>query len=225
MDQKPIVVAIDGYSSCGKSTLARALAKKLNFLYIDSGAMYRAVTLYFISRQTDLKDAEAVSAALTQIHISFEQQENGIQTFLNGQDVSTPIRSIEVSEQVSEVSSIPAVREKLVEAQRALAAARHVVMDGRDIGSTVFPDAQVKIFMTADPLVRAKRRYAEIHDKFPEITLEEVLKNLAHRDHLDTTRAVSPLIHAPDALTLDNTHMNQQQQLDFALDAIAGIAR
>ena len=221
MEQKPIVVAIDGYSSCGKSTLARTLAKKLNYLYIDSGAMYRAVTLFLQEQNMDLGDLHTIQQVLPQIHIHFEHKDGQIQTFLNNRDVSADIRSLEVSNLVSEVSSILSIREMLVNMQRAMANVQNVIMDGRDIGNTVFPHAQVKLFMTADPLVRAKRRYKEIKPKFPKITLEEVIENLKHRDHLDTTREISPLKQAPDALVLDNTNMSEQEQLDFALRIIA----
>lgn len=217
MEKKHIVVAIDGYSSCGKSTLARALARKLNFLYIDSGAMYRAATLYFLDHKINMDDPEAVEKALDQMVIRLETRDDALHTFLNGKDVSEVIREMRVSEKVSDISSLRLVRQALVQQQRAIADDRNVVIDGRDIGTAVFPDAQVKIFMTADPRIRADRRYQEIHKKYPGITLEEVFKNLAQRDYQDTTRKESPLVHAENAITLDNSLMDQAEQLDFAL--------
>lgn len=215
-----IVVAIDGYSSCGKSTLAKALAKKLHFIYIDSGSMYRAITLYFQRNNVDISDERQVSEALRNIHLNFHSRDYQTHITLNDEEVSDEIRNMAVSELVSEVSAIKAVRKEMVKQQQRMGRSKNIVMDGRDIGTTVFPDAQVKIFMTADPKVRAERRFKELSLKGEEITLEEVFENLAHRDYQDTTRKESPLTRAEDALILDNTDLTEQEQLEFALDRI-----
>lgn len=217
---KNIVVAIDGYSSCGKSTIARALARKLHFIYIDSGAMYRAVTLYFIRNNTDLGDHEAVKKALENIHLNFHSKDYQSHITLNDEDVSEEIRQMPVSEKVSEVSAIREVRLEMVRQQQRMGKMKNIVMDGRDIGTVVFPDADVKLFMTADPKVRAERRFKELQEKGENISLEEVFDNLAHRDYLDTTREESPLVRAEDAIILDNTAMNEDEQLNFALTYI-----
>lgn len=214
------IIAIDGYSSCGKSTLAKALAETLHYLYIDSGAMYRAVTLYFIRHAVPITDDEKVAAALGQIHIDFHTEPGKAHILLNGEEVSDEIRQMRVSDYVSEVSAIKAVREAMVNQQQRMARNKNVVMDGRDIGTTVFPNAHLKIFMTADPKVRAERRYLELKGKGNEITLEEVFENLAHRDYIDTTRTESPLIRAEDAIVLDNTALNETEQLQFVLDRL-----
>lgn len=214
------IIAIDGYSSCGKSTLAKALAKKLHYLYIDSGAMYRAVTLYFMRHAVPVDNAAKVAAALQQIHIDFHIENGQTCILLNGEDVSDEIRQMRVSDFVSEVSAIKAVRVAMVAQQQRMAGDKNVVMDGRDIGTTVFPDAHLKIFMTADPKVRAERRYRELIAKGDRITLEEVFENLAHRDYIDTTRAESPLVRAEDAVILDNTNLDEAGQLQFVLDRL-----
>lgn len=214
------IIAIDGYSSCGKSTLAKALAGKLHYLYIDSGAMYRAVTLYFMRNAVPVNSAEKVSAALAQIHIDFHIEPGKTSILLNGEDVSDEIRQMPVSDYVSEVSAVKAVREAMVAQQQRMGTNKSIVMDGRDIGTTVFPDAHLKIFMTADPKVRAERRYLELKAKGESITLEEVFRNLAHRDYIDTTRAESPLVRAEDAIVLDNTDLNETEQLQFVLDRL-----
>ncbi|WP_129714463.1 (d)CMP kinase [Pedobacter sp. SYP-B3415] len=212
-----IVVAIDGYSSCGKSTLAKALAKSLNFIYVDSGAMYRAVTLYFLRNHTDISNEQAVAAALDTIELNFNARDYESHITLNGEEVSEEIRGMLVSDAVSEVSANKWVRHAMVKQQQRMGQSKNLVMDGRDIGTTVFPDAQVKFFMTADPKIRAERRYRELAAKPGNlVTLEEVFENLAHRDYADTTRKESPLIRADDAIVLDNTDMTQQEQLDFA---------
>lgn len=190
---KNIVVAIDGYSSCGKSTLAKALAKKLNFIYIDSGAMYRAVTLYFLRNNIDLKDQEQVAAALKDVHLNFHARDYETHIMLNDEEVSDEIRQMHVADNVSAVAAIHAVRVEMVKQQQRMAKSKNVIMDGRDIGTVVFPDAQLKLFMTADPLIRAERRFKELTAKNPNLTLEDVFDNLAHRDYQDTTRAESPL--------------------------------
>lgn len=215
-----IVVAIDGYSSCGKSTLAKALAKQLHFIYVDSGAMYRAVTLYFLRNNIDLKNEEQVSEALKNIHLNFHSRDYESHITLNDEEVSDEIRLMPVSENVSPVSAIHAVRVEMVKQQQRMGKSKNVVMDGRDIGTVVFPHAQVKLFMTADPKVRAERRFKELAPKNPDITLEEVFENLAHRDYQDTTRKESPLTRAEDAVILDNTNLSPEQQLQFALDRI-----
>src|SRR5476649_2148008 len=217
---KQIVVAIDGYSSCGKSTLAKALAKKLHFIYVDSGAMYRAVALYFLRNHIDLNNHEQIKEALKNIHLNFHSRDYETHITLNDEEVSEEIRQMPVSENVSAVAAIHEVRKEMVKQQQRLGRSKNIVMDGRDIGTTVFPDAPVKIFMVADPKVRAERRYKELLPKNPGITLEEVFENLAHRDYQDTTRTESPLRRAEDAIILDNTDLTPQEQLDFALDRV-----
>ncbi|WEK20316.1 MAG: (d)CMP kinase [Candidatus Pedobacter colombiensis] len=219
--RKNLVVAIDGYSSCGKSTLAKALAKKLGFIYIDSGAMYRAVTLYFIRNHVKVNDPEAVTSALGQIELNFHSQDYQSHITLNGEEVSEEIRQMPVSENVSEVSANKQVRKEMVRQQQRMGKSKNIVMDGRDIGTTVFPDAQVKFFMTADPKIRAERRFKELQSKGDTTTsLEDVFENLAHRDYADTTREESPLTRAEDAIILDNTNLTESEQLDFALDMV-----
>src|SRR5690606_7890467 len=187
---------------------------------IDSGAMYRAVTLYFIRHAIPITRAEKVAAALDQIHIDFRIEPGNTRILLNSEDISDEIRQMYVSDYVSEVSAIKAVRDAMVAQQQRLARDKNIVMDGRDIGTTVFPDAHLKIFMTADPKVRAERRYLELKGKGDSITLEEVFENLAHRDYIDTTRAESPLVRADDAVILDNTELDEAQQLAFVLDRL-----
>jgi cytidylate kinase len=215
-----IVIAIDGYSSCGKSTLAKALAKKLHFVYIDSGAMYRAVTIYFIRHQVDMDNPQAVSEALKNIHLNFHSRDYKTHITLNDEEVSAEIREMKVSEQVSAVSAIKAVRDEMVKQQQRMGQSKNIVMDGRDIGTTVFPKATLKFFMTADPKVRAERRFKEMIANGAQITLEEVFENLAHRDYSDTTRKESPLVRAEDAIILDNTDLTPEEQLAFALDKV-----
>jgi len=217
---KNTVVAIDGYSSCGKSTLAKALAKKLHFIYVDSGAMYRAVTLYFIRNSVKLDDETAITQALNDIHLNFHSRDYQTHITLNDEEVSEEIRQMPVSELVSEVSAIRAVRKEMVKQQQRMGKSKDVVMDGRDIGTTVFPYADVKIFMTADPKIRAERRFKELKLKGEQISLEEIFDNLAHRDFLDTTRKESPLTRAKDAIVLDNTTLTEKQQLEFALERV-----
>jgi cytidylate kinase len=215
-----IVVAIDGYSSCGKSTLAKALAKKLHFIYIDSGSMYRAVTLYMQRNNIDITSEDQVADALKEVHLNFHSRDYQTHITLNEEEVSDEIRNMAVSEMVSAVSAIRAVRKEMVRQQQRMGRSKNIVMDGRDIGTTVFPDAQVKIFMTADPKIRAERRFKELSTKGENITLEEVFENLAHRDYADTTRKESPLTRAEDAVVLDNTNLSEEQQLTFALEHI-----
>lgn len=219
--RKNLVVAIDGYSSCGKSTLAKALAKKLGFIYIDSGAMYRAVTLYFIRNHINISDPAAVKDALQHIELNFHSRDYESHITLNGEEVSEEIRQMPVSQNVSEVSAHKFVRTEMVKQQQRMGKSKNIVMDGRDIGTTVFPDAPVKFFMTADPKVRAERRYKELQSKGDTSTsLEDVFENLAHRDYADTTRVESPLVRAEDAIILDNTDITQEEQLHFALEKV-----
>lgn len=218
---KNIVIAIDGYSSCGKSTLAKALAKKLHFVYIDSGAMYRAVTVYFLRNNTDLTNKREVEKALDAIHLNFHSRDYQTHITLNDEDISEDIRQMAVSEMVSEVSAVKAVRIEMVKQQQRMGRSKNIVMDGRDIGTVVFPDADIKLFMTADPKIRAERRYKELIEKGDDVTLEEIFNNLAHRDYLDTTREESPLTRAEDAIILDNTSINEEQQLEFSLEHIS----
>jgi cytidylate kinase len=219
--RKNLVIAIDGYSSCGKSTLAKALAKKLGFIYIDSGSMYRAVTLYFIRHSVDITDNSAVDNALRNIELNFHARDYQSHITLNGEEVSEEIRQMPVSEAVSEVSANKTVRREMVKQQQRMGQSKNIVMDGRDIGTTVFADAQVKFFMTADPKIRAERRFKELKNKGDTTTtLEEVFENLAHRDYADTTREESPLTRADDAIILDNTALSEAEQLDFALSHV-----
>ncbi|MDB5024669.1 MAG: (d)CMP kinase [Mucilaginibacter sp.] len=217
---KNIVIAIDGYSSCGKSTLAKALAQKLHFIYVDSGAMYRAVTLYFLRHHVSLHNHEQITEALKNIHLNFHSRDYQTHITLNDEEVSDEIRHMPVSDNVSAIAALREVRHEMVKQQQRMGRSKNIVMDGRDIGTTVFPDAQLKIFMTADPNVRAERRYKELYAKDPDITLEEVFENLAHRDYLDTTREESPLVRAADAIILDNTNLTPDEQLQFALDKV-----
>ncbi|SOD11209.1 (d)CMP kinase [Pedobacter xixiisoli] len=219
--RKNLVIAIDGYSSCGKSTLAKALAKKLGFIYIDSGAMYRAITLYFLRNNVDLENHDAIVDALQHIELNFHAKDYESHITLNGEEVSDEIRLMPVSEAVSPVSAIKEVRTEMVKQQQRMGKSKNIVMDGRDIGTAVFPDAQVKFFMTADPKIRAERRYNEMLSKGDtSITLEEVFENIAHRDYADTTRVESPLTRAEDAIILDNTEITEAEQLAFALEKV-----
>jgi cytidylate kinase len=215
---KKINIAIDGHSSCGKSTLAKAMAKKLDYLYVDSGAMYRAVTLYFLENEVDLEDDRAVSEALEQIDIHFERGDKGIQTYLNGKLVESEIREMRVSGMVSPVAAISKVRRAMVRQQQKMGEQRGVVMDGRDIGTVVFPDAELKIFLTADPAERARRRYEELQAKGSPASLEAIQENLLERDHIDSNRKDSPLRKAADAVVIDNTHLTPEEQLTLALE-------
>ncbi|MBC7448131.1 MAG: (d)CMP kinase [Hymenobacteraceae bacterium] len=215
-----LVVAIDGYSSCGKSTTAKLVAKELHYAYIDTGAMYRGVTLYCIEQGIDWNDEDAVRAALPDIHITFKRnpRTRRNELCLNGEVREDEIRTMRVSHAVSEVSVIPAVRHAMVAQQQRMGKKRGVVMDGRDIGTTVFPDAEVKVFMTADVHTRALRRQVELHDKGQEVSLDEIEANLTKRDRIDSTRAESPLRQADDAIILDTTHITIDEQVDFVLD-------
>lgn len=215
---KNFIIAIDGYSSCGKSTIAKALAKRLNFIYVDSGAMYRAATLYFLRNNVECNDHDAVLKALENIHVELHLENDYTQVLLNDEDVSEEIRLMPVSQNVSKVSAIKEVRQAMVKLQQKMGKTKNIVMDGRDIGTTVFPDAQLKVFMTAEPLIRAERRYKELKTKGDEVSVREVLDNLKERDLLDTTRQESPLRKADDAVILDNSHMSPEQQLEFVVN-------
>lgn len=219
---KNLIITIDGWSSCGKSTLARQLAKRLGYVYIDSGAMYRAITLYFLRNHTDWTDTKEVEEALKNIHLHFEYNEKSNQSeiYLNDENVEYVIRDLVIAEKVSEVASIAAVRTFAVSQQQKMGEKRPTVMDGRDIGTTVFPNALLKIFMTADIAVRVERRFKELFEKNPNITIEEVKSNLEMRDYIDSNREVSPLRKAKDAVLIDNTNISMSQQLDFALKLI-----
>jgi CMP/dCMP kinase len=220
---KKIVVAIDGYSSCGKSTTAKLVAKELGYAYIDTGAMYRAVTLYFLEHYIDLTNPKKVSQALQEIHITFERnaKTRRNEVYLNGLNVEDEIRQMYISDKVSEVSVLPEVRHCMVSQQQKMGRRRGVVMDGRDIGTTVFPDAEVKIFMTADVVIRAQRRQQELLDKGQMVPLDEIVKNLQKRDLIDSTRKESPLIQAADAEVLDTSHITIDEQVEFVLHQVA----
>lgn len=216
-NMKRIIIAIDGLSSCGKSTLAKALAKSLHYAYLDSGAMYRAVTLYFLENKVDYENPEAVTDALQHIEIHFERIEGQNRTFLNGRDVEHDIREMSVSNHVSPVSAISAVRRAMVAQQQAMGKRRHIVADGRDIGTVVFPDAELKIFLIADADVRTSRRHLELAAKGIDAEWEEIQRNLLERDRIDSGRADSPLRKADDAVVIDNTLLSEEQQLEKAL--------
>ncbi len=215
---KKIIITIDGWSSCGKSTLAKQLAKELGYIYIDSGAMYRAITLFFLRNHIDWTKQRAVEKALGEIFIDFiYNSRNDLETHLNGENVEYVIRDLVVAEKVSEVAAIKEVREFAVLRQQEMGKSKGIVMDGRDIGTVVFPKAELKIFMTADNTVRVERRFNELYAKNPNITLEEVRNNLEMRDYIDSNREISPLKQAKDALVLDNTNITEKQQLEIAL--------
>jgi cytidylate kinase len=225
---KKLTIAIDGFSSCGKSTLAKALAKELGYIFIDTGAMYRAITLFchrnnFIS-STKI-DKEQIISSLPSISISFKRnrETEKLEIFLNEEMVDQKIRNLEISSLVSKIASIKEVREKLVSEQQKMGEKGGIVMDGRDIGSVVFPNAELKLFITASPEIRTERRYKELVISEPEITREEIHKNLMERDHLDSTREESPLIQTEDAIVIDNSDINQEEQLELALDLVKDV--
>lgn len=227
---KKIVIAIDGFSSCGKSTFAKAIAARLGYIFIDTGAMYRAVTLCAINQgavSEQSVDEQAVVALLDGVDISFRfnSEREASDVYVNGECVESKIRSIEVSNCVSRISSIKEVREKLVALQQQMGRDRGVVMDGRDIGTVVFPDAELKIFMTADPKVRAERRYAELTAKGDKVTMEEILENVVSRDKADMTRAISPLRQADDAIVLDNSYMSVEEQMAWFMERYESIVK
>ena len=223
---KNIIIAIDGYSSCGKSTLARQLAKELNYRYIDTGAMYRAVTLYLIQNQIDIHHPAMVANVLNQISIAFDFDEATQTqiTLLNGENIENEIRiNPRVASAVSDVSALSEVRRFLVKQQQELGKNKGIVMDGRDIGTVVFPGAELKLFITAEPNIRANRRLDELKEKGQNTTYEEVLANLAKRDHIDTTRADSPLVKASDAIEIDNSNLSKDEQLNQVLKLVHGL--
>lgn len=220
---KKIIIAIDGYSACGKSTTAKMVAAQLNYSYIDSGAMYRAVTLYFLENYVELTNPKAIQKALANIEISFKPnpKTGHSDTFLNSLNVEEEIRKMYISQQVSPVSAIPEVRHAMVAQQQRLGRKQGVVMDGRDIGTTVFPRAEVKVFMTADLVMRAQRRQKELLAKNEVVDLDDIIENLKNRDRIDTTREESPLRQAEDAILLDTTFMTIDEQVEYVLQLAA----
>jgi cytidylate kinase len=216
---KKIIITIDGWSSCGKSTVAKQLAKALNYVYVDSGAMYRAITLYFLRNHVDWTDHDQVIDALDNIALEFHYNTHLGQSemYLNGENVEYVIRDLVIAEKVSEIAAIKEVREFAVAQQQKMGKNRGIVMDGRDIGTVVFPDAELKIFMTADNSIRVERRFKELYEKNPNVTIDEVKANLELRDYIDSHREVSPLRQADDALVLDNTNLTEKQQFEKAL--------
>lgn len=219
---KKLTIAIDGYSSCGKSTLAKALAKKLNYIFVDSGAMYRGIALFCLQNKiikgTEIDTVHLINTLQTiDLKFIYNEQIQESELFLNGVNVALDIRKPDVAAVVSQVASIEAVRVKLVEMQQEMGLNGGIIMDGRDIGTVVFPFADLKLFVTADPKIRAERRYKEMLIKDPDTNIEEVEANLIARDKMDSTRAISPLVRAEDALILDNTHMDREMQLEYVL--------
>lgn len=216
---KKIIITIDGWSSCGKSTLAKQLAKELGYIYVDSGAMYRAITLYFLRNHVDWTDKKEVAQALEDISLefSYNPKSEKSEIYLNGENVEYVIRDLVIAEKVSDVAAIKEVRDYAVAQQQKMGKSRGIVMDGRDIGTVVFPDAELKIFMNADNAVRVERRFQELYEKNPNITIEEVKANLEMRDYIDSHREVSPLRQAEDARKLDNTNLTEKEQFHKAL--------
>jgi len=228
MTKKKIVIAIDGHSSCGKSTMAKSLARKLGYIYIDSGAMYRTVTLFALRNgwiNNGSPDIKKVISGLKNIRITFnwDEKKEKNTTFLNGENIEEEIRRLEVSQNVSPISTIAEVRHEMVKQQRENGKNKGIVMDGRDIGTVVFPDAELKIFMTASPEIRAQRRYLELKEKGMEADFNDILKNVEERDKIDSTRAISPLKKADDALVLDNSHLTREEQLQWTLNKVEKI--
>ena len=217
--QKKIIIAIDGFSSCGKSTLAKAMAKALEYVFVDTGAMYRAIALYFLRNNIAFNDTASIEAALHTIELRFKYNSATQKSdmYLNGENVEQEIREMQVSQKVSEVASIAAVRDFAVAQQQAMGVDKGIVMDGRDIGTVVFPNAELKLFVTADPAIRLERRYQELLQTNPAILKEAVAANLQQRDLMDSTRAHSPLKQAEDALVLDNTNLDRVQQFELAM--------
>lgn len=225
MPDKKIIIAIDGHSSCGKSTMAKSIAQKLGYIYIDSGAMYRVVTLVAL-RNGLIKDRKPdipkVISSLKGIKITFQWDEKlgKNTTFLNGENVEEEIRQLEVSQNVSPISTIAEVRHEMVKQQRENGTKKGIVMDGRDIGTVVFPDAELKIFMTASPEIRAKRRFDELTAKGQQVNFDEILKNVEGRDKIDSSREISPLKQADDALILDNSNLTREEQLEWTVKKV-----
>ena len=222
---KKIIITIDGWSSCGKSTLAKQLAKALHYVYVDSGAMYRAITFYFLRNNVDWKNEKAVKDDLADIELHFATNEATGQTeiYMNDENVEYLIRDLIIAEKVSEVAAIKEVRVFAVAQQRKMGEKKGIVMDGRDIGTVVFPRAELKIFMTADNAVRVERRFRELYAKNPNITIEEVKNNLEMRDYIDSHREVSPLRQAEDAVVLDNSNLTIDEQLQKALSWVKSV--
>jgi CMP/dCMP kinase len=220
---RKIVIAIDGYSACGKSTTAKEVAKILNYRYIDSGAMYRAVTMYFLEHHVALTNPKEVDKALDSIKISFRTNVQGVsETYLNNLNVEAEIREMRIAERVSEVSALPAVRHAMVAQQRKLGKTHGTVMDGRDIGTVVFPQADLKLFLTADMNVRAYRRQQELLERDELIDLQTIISNLQKRDHIDSTRKESPLRQAEDAILLNTSHITIDEQVDEVINLAVG---
>ena len=219
---RKIIITIDGWSSCGKSTLAKQLAKTLHYVYIDSGAMYRAITLYFLRNMVEKKKEKQVTDALKNIELAFIPNEKSgeAEIYLNGENVEYLIRDLIIAEKVSAVATIKAVRTFAVAQQRKMGEKKGIVMDGRDIGTVVFPKAELKIFMTADNAIRVERRFRELYAKNPNITIEEVKNNLEMRDYIDSHREISPLKKAEDAVILDNSNITPEQQLEMVLGLV-----
>ena len=218
-EMENIIITIDGWSSCGKSTLAKQLAKELGYVYVDSGAMYRAITLYFLRNHINWLDTEQVNEALHNISITFKYNSNTqlSEIYLNEENVEYVIRDLVIAEKVSEIAAIKEVRTFAVSQQQKMGEQKGIVMDGRDIGTTVFPEAELKIFMTADIAVRVERRFKEMFEKNPNVTIEEVKNNLEMRDYIDSNREISPLRKAADAYILDNTQLDRDEQFFIAL--------
>lgn len=228
MSNKKIIIAIDGHSSCGKSTMAKSLAKILGYVYIDTGAMYRVVTLVSLRKGwiiDKVPNSKKIIAGLKDIHISFkwDEEQGKNTTFLNGENVEDEIRQLEVSENVSPISTLAEVRHEMVRQQRENGKNKGIVMDGRDIGTVVFPDAELKIFMTASAEIRAQRRFDELTAKGEKVNFKEILANVEGRDKIDSTRATSPLKKADDALVLDNSNLSREQQLEWTINKVKEI--
>ena len=221
---KKIIIAIDGHSSCGKSTMAKQLARTLNYIYVDTGAMYRAVTLFALRNNVfgvdQQIDTERLQVLMDNVHITFRTSAEGDvqETYLNGECVEQEIRGLQVSSRVSLIAALPFVREAMVKQQQAMGRDKGIVMDGRDIGTTVFPDAELKVFVTASAEVRAQRRYDEMRAKGVESTFEDILRNVKERDYIDSHREVSPLRQADDAIVLDNSHLTREEQSKWLLE-------
>lgn len=218
-----MIITIDGGSSCGKSTLARQLAEKLGYVYIDSGAMYRAITLYFLRNNVNRSDTRQIREALKNIELEFihNKHQGNSEMYLNGENVEYIIRDLVIAEKVSEVAALKDVRAFAVAAQQKIGEEKGIVMDGRDIGTTVFPEAEIKIYMVADEAVRVERRFAEMYEKNPNVSLVEVRNNLVMRDYIDANRETSPLRKAEDAIVLNNTDLSPKEQLDFAMKLVS----
>lgn len=225
MDQSKIIIAVDGHSSCGKSTISKEVAKMLEYTYVDSGSMYRAVTLFALRNNlisNGIVNSHELIKRLPDIHISFKYnpKDQKSDTFLNGENVEKEIRELEVSNNVSPVATIKEVRAALVEIQKELGKERGIVMDGRDIGTVVYPDAELKLFVTASPTIRAQRRFDELTAKGSIVSFDEILKNVEERDYIDQNRAESPLVKANDAIVLDNSNMTREEQLSWVLGKV-----